>query len=211
MNAKQLYIRTSKKTHRFKPTKAWYCTKCRFVAPDAAAAKRCCDYHCNTCGKPTKKYILQCDDCRRAAQNAKEQERFDKAFKHTPMSIPADTPLYCDMNERFYPDIDTAMESLEHEFEDDPEREILLWLCDKEAPSIDPDVVTGEQIYDSWELSSDTDLEAVCEGLDEVRAAIVAFNKKQKPTLWREKHAACVLLTKDDYAEAPKPETTAAT
>lgn len=195
MNAKQLFLRTSKRTRRFKPTKAWYCTECRCVAATKSAAEQCCDYRCNECGVKTPKYILQCDACRKKASIAREQARFDKAKHYTVKDCPADVALYDD-NETWYHDLDHAMSDLGEDLNKGEER--VLWLCEKRTPHIDEDVFEHGRLSEMWELHEDADPEDFCEGLDELRAAVDAFNAKQKPTMSFPTYAACVVITYED-------------
>lgn len=57
--------------------KRWECPVCHNLYTSEYAADHCCmEYHCEVCGKPTKKYFLKCSECA-------EKERFDKAKKIT--------------------------------------------------------------------------------------------------------------------------------
>jgi len=63
----------------------WACGECRIVAHTKEQAEKCCKpYQCKHCGVECKKYWTVCDDCRRKADRAREEQRFEKATKITP-------------------------------------------------------------------------------------------------------------------------------
>lgn len=139
------------------------------------AAEKCCSTVCDTCGE-TKEIRGYCAPCSAAREAATEAQNFEKALK-----VPAAEhrgPVYSHGSDRFWPDID---EALEWYAEEEIEPPAYLWGCS-----------ITDQIVDSALDECSENCEA--EAMNELRAFIETWNAKQTQENWFEDNRLAVLL-----------------
>ena len=162
----------------------FYCSKCRCVAKTEGEANTCCGEKLCKCGKPTiSKYQAQCHDCwiweHRETETKKEWERFEKARKITPAEYSGEMVFHED---HYYND--------EKEIEPAPE---YVWATKNVGLTKASTQDVTERILDNaWDEAEESDLN----GIDELAAAIMAFNEaNQSIPVYLPDYSTAIVLT----------------
>lgn len=190
-------IRRTDDHNKSDPTELFACGKCgRLCSPSiyfasaenalAAArdmAERCCEPVKCDCGAICEtKYRTACDACIARVARAKFQEKLDKAEGFTVETAP-DGPVVDDNGEEFAHNIGDLLEKLSYRDIDKDVFPLYAWMCELRTPQFDLDNI-GQRFHEDLELHEDAEVEGVCTDLHELKDAIVAWNAKQKPTMW---------------------------
>lgn len=180
MNALQLFHRDGK------PSKVWYCEKCKLTARDEASANQCCCPNICACGSECERYYTKCPTCISADSEAKEKARFEKAEKLTDY----DGPVYQDglPNEGYLSDLGELYDVVDPE-----ELPEYVWAC-TEQPVVS---VSLDTLTDNMEMADGQSLDDL-EGVKEVEAALEIFNKaNEKFVIWLPDYTRCILIEKE--------------
>lgn len=195
MNATQLFHADGK------PSKVFFCGKCRMTAATQENAEQCCqNYKCQHCGVDTgSRSWLSCDACRRKIEDEAERRRFEKAEKVTSW----DGPIYCEglgYNEGFFESVEDLWDYLGDEEElETGERKApeYVWTCDcKPICSLDYDEIienATQDAHEGWEPDQLTGAEALKSALD-------AFNEANKEQVGWEPNFKKALLIEPQRA-----------
>ena len=173
----------------YKPTGVFYCSECRIVGRDEEDAEWCHGPHLCGCGnKVTQSYRRICDSCQtkewREKEAERESERFEKATKITEAEYDGD---HVCIGDSFYDSVEYAVD---HYLEgQEPE---YVWACKTHGlPTVDLEDVTCNLLDNMWDDADTSDLE----GLDELEAALSAFNKANEHIqLWEPDYSTAILV-----------------
>jgi hypothetical protein len=149
---------------------------------------------CELCGKPAMKHRTACEECLHKEAVEREQKRLDAAEK---VSIDACTGPVCYNDDQFYSSITDLLEYLDTEDIDDDDFPLVAWCCDEETPQIDIDR-WREDFEENLQLADGVEVESVTTDFQEIVAAMLAWNAKQKPSIWMPSTKRCVLINKTD-------------
>ena len=154
----------------FAPTRVYACGKCGHVKSSDVEAESCCRPSICPCGKnPNDPGWTLCNDCRRSKEIERERARFEKAEKVTAW----DGPVYLEgAGNEFFSDLEEFLQWWQDEAVDwDGEPPAYVWTCHvRNTVSADVSDIT-EHI--EWPEGME---DAELKGLDELRAAVDAFN-----------------------------------
>ena len=171
-----------------KPCGIFYCSKCRSVHGSQKEANECCVPRLCACGKQLERYQTICDQCQEAKEVKCEQDRFNAAKKVHESEYTGSRIFY---NDKFYSDVESLLEQLE---DDGVEPPSYAWACENVGiPKASLSDVTDRVVENMWEGASESDLN----GLDELEAAINAFNDANKSvSMWEVDYSTAVLTGK---------------
>jgi len=194
------------------------CGKCGQVYPPhlftgaddeqrAAAARRvaeaCCEPRlCGACdpAKPggpafARKGYLTCDDCWTKNEARREQERIDKAEQ---LTVAQCTYPVVYNDDDFFDNVEDLLEHLHHNCDlEDDDYPVVAWCCNQVAPQLDIEAVI-DHFHENLELADGVEFNTVVQDLPALRAALAAWNEKQKPTLYVPSDKRCVIIHKAD-------------
>jgi hypothetical protein len=176
----------------YKATGVFYCSECRCVYPNEAAADNCHGEHICDCGnRIDQRYYAKCSACQskqwKEEQDAKERERFEKAEKVTYADYKGGMLFDGD---RYHDDL----EALEDHLFDAPLPE-YVWACkDVGVPKANSESIIENMLENMWEDADHNDLN----GLAELDAAIDAFNAANESiNVWEPDYTTAILLLKE--------------
>jgi hypothetical protein len=167
----------------------FYCSECRVVHPTKEQAEWCHGERLCSCGeKITQGYQRTCDACGtkafRAEQAAKEAKRFERAKKikdseYTGEHVMCGDSYYESVEEA----IDQFLEGQEPEY---------VWACKEHGiPTVDLEDVTTRILEEMWDDAETSDLN----GIDELEAALAAFNKANETIqMWDTDYSTAILV-----------------
>jgi len=156
---------------------------------EKVAATHCTMPTCNRCGKPRdKRGYLNCEECRAILDEEKERAQFEKAEK-----VPSNKysgPVYWEDgvgagHDGFFEDLDDLDDWCEQEEHALPP---YVWACDEHHPSLDVDQLCEQALDDTYD---GCELDAV----EELTAAVEAWNAKQTARIWEPDFRRAVVLT----------------
>ena len=166
------------------PTKIFLCGKCGRLWTDEEYSEKCCC--CYSCGKPMENQRggTRCDDCYRKQNAEVYRKRIEKAEKLEKW----DGPVFDDTNSNgdeqdYYSNVGALIESYEDDGRELPE---YVFTCATTPFAIDCDRILEWAEEDHAEDTFDR-----LSGIDELRAAVVAFNEANK----------CVVSWSPDYKQ----------
>lgn len=192
MNAQELFKRVSNEDVYFETVNRWFCGKCGQIKHDKNLAESCCKPAVCDCGKEIEeKYYTSCKICRFENDRKREQNRFNKAEKLTEWDGPVFLEGYG--NDGYCSDLSEFLDYISDE--EIEENEIKYVWCCEEVPlaNLDIDEVLNNHTEEAYEGFSIDDFN----GLDELRAAVDIFNKKnEKIVSWVLDYSRCLLLEK---------------
>jgi hypothetical protein len=172
----------------------FYCSQCRCVARTIEEAEACHGEHKCACGKDLTGqpyYKTQCDDCDNKAwrerQTREEFARFEKATKIKESEWTGDQ-VYTD-DDRYFADVTEAIEHCEADGGETPE---YIWVAKNQGVRLATIEDLAERLLeDMWEDAELGDLN----GVDELQAAIDAFNKANRPVVcWMVDYSTAILI-----------------
>ena len=194
MNATELFLADGRNAGIF------FCAECRNMKRTETEAAECCaPYKCTYCGTeiPRKNYRTACPDCIEAKEREKEAARFAAAEKVEAW----DGWLYSDgygNSEGFFRELCELREWIESESDEGTEMPEHVWTCDEiRFASVSIQEVT-ERIADSGEAYEDFDVDDL-HGLDELEAALEAFNRANESVVsYRPNYKRALLVNKSN-------------
>jgi hypothetical protein len=170
----------------------FYCSDGRAVFPSKEQAELCHGERLCGCGKKIGTgYKAKCDECDslewRTKESSKERERFEVATKIKASEYAGDH-VYC--GDSYYDSVDDAIDVILEGQE--PE---YIWACqDKSLPTVDLEDVTFNLLDNMWEDADTSDLN----GIDELEAALTAFNEANKSVrMWEPDYSTAILIEKE--------------
>jgi hypothetical protein len=178
MNAVELYRKNEDGTYR--KTGVWACINCRVVYRTQDDAEQCCKpRQCAECDREAQKGWTLCPECLQTHETEEEKARYDAAEK-----IPAseyDGPVY-DGAETYFSSVSEYLDEVEDGY---VPLQPYLWACHIRRLHVD----AKQQAYDIAEnVVCDADCEHIgtedVKGLDELEAAIEAWNNAQTAEYW---------------------------
>jgi hypothetical protein len=177
----------------------FYCSECRCVYKTESEAANCHGEKTCACGKVIERRFYEkcnaCDDREwREKRIAEEFARFEKAKKITDSEYTGD--MISD-GENFYSDLEDALDRyLEGQ---EPE---YLWACkDVGVPKASAEGIYDHLLENMWE---DADVNDLC-GIDELEAAIAAFNEANKEVhVYQVDYSTAILVNKVNSVSAVK-------
>ena len=170
----------------------FYCSECKVVARTKEEADFCHGERlCSSCKNPFKRYgsYKVCEECERKEwtlkESKKEWDRFEKATKISEAEYTGDHVLDGD---EFYDSVDDAIDRYSEGQE--PE---YVWACKTHSlPYVELEDVTCNLLDNMWEDADTSDLN----GLEELEAALVAFNKANESIqLWEPDYSTAILVS----------------
>lgn len=172
------------------PCGIFFCSQCRLVYETKEKAEWCHGEHLCACGKKVgpPHYEHVCDECRskewRKKEEARESERFEKATKIKASEYTGDHVMDGD---NFYESVEDAID----QYEEGQEPE-YVWACKTHGiPKVDMETVTCNILDNMWEDAEESDLD----GLEELQAALDAFNKANESIqLWEPDYSIAILV-----------------
>jgi hypothetical protein len=169
----------------------FYCSECRRVYTNKTDADWCHGERICACGKKIEtNYRHKCEACdiseSRARAEKQEAERFEKAKKITEAEYTGDH-VYC--GDQYYESVEDAID--QYDKGQEPE---YVWACTTHGiPTIDLEDCTTNIIDNMWEDADCNDLN----GIDELEAALAAFNKANESIqLWEPDYTTAILVGK---------------
>jgi hypothetical protein len=170
MNPQQLFHSDGK------PSRVWYCGKCRMTAHDEAMATRCCNPVCDVCGNPCSVYSSLCEGC----QSKKRAEHEASLRAKATVLDSWDGWIYAEgygYTDGYFNSIEDLLEYME-DVDDDLEWPQYAYVCEPEQIA----TIDAGSIYDSFEWPDGMDLHDL-NGTKEFEAAVDAFNEANKDVL----------------------------
>lgn len=173
-------------------TGVYFCSTCRVVYADKDGADWCHGERLCACGNkiPQHDRGRKCNECRskewQEKERKREAERFDAATKISESDYKGE---HVYSNDKYYDSVADAIDGYLEGHE--PE---YVWACqDKRLPPIDLEDVTCNLLDNMWEDADTSDLH----GIDELEAAIEAFNKANESILmWEPDYSIAILVKK---------------
>lgn len=176
-----------------KPCGIFYCSQCRVVHRTKDEAEWCHGERLCACGnKITQGYYQRiCSECQskewREKDRAKEAERFDAAKK---IKASEYTGEHVYLGDSYYDSVKDAVD----QFLEGQEPE-YVWACSEHGiQKLDLDDCICNIVENMWEDADSSDLN----GLDELQAAIDAFNKANESIqLWEPDYSTAILVERE--------------
>lgn len=184
MNAQQFLLPDGRESG------VWFCGKCRIVAHSETQAARCCNWKCEACGAPSRKYYMLCDTCQKVKWAREDQARYDKATK-----IPeAEYSGWVTDGDRFFESVDELRDY--YHGEDLPDH---VWACTSNAfVNVGVDDVIAVFQDDAYEDFDSYDLE----GLAELKDALSRFVEANAGLVsYQQDYKRCIVLSREKEVE----------
>lgn len=170
----------------------FYCSECRIVYKTKDEADNCHGDKMCPCGKKIeRRYYAICNDCQSEKWNEesrlKEEAAFEKA-KKIPASEYAGEMIFLD--DKYHQSLEDALDDyLEGQ---EPE---YVWACkDIGVPKASTESLYENLLENMWEDADVYDLN----GVDELEAAVTAFNEANKSiSVWEPDYSLALLITKE--------------
>ncbi|MGA7885258.1 MAG: hypothetical protein WCA44_05900 [Acidobacteriaceae bacterium] len=184
MSAIELYEKDGRATGVF------FCSSCRVVHATQDAADWCHGERLCACGTkiPTHQHGRTCNECQskewRERDAKKEAERFEAAAKITEADYHGE---HVYLGDEYYDSVEDAID----EYLEGQEPE-YVWACREHGlPKVDIEDVTSNLLDNMWDDADTSDLS----GIEELEAALVAFNKANEHVqLWEPDYTTAILL-----------------
>jgi len=169
-------------------TIVWVCGTCKFTRGNQADALECCaPFICGKCGKPNKSY---CEACVKKEQDAKEQERYDKAQK-VPYAEYTGKMFSCSHCNEYYFDIDAYL--VAHDGGIPP---MWVWGTYAMPLALDAEQVIYDQL-EQQEFYENATEDIPKEARQEMQAFFNAWLKKYGLTAYMEDNTIVVDVSKE--------------
>lgn len=195
MNAIELFVQSGKSAGVFA------CGECKIVSKTQADADQCCDWKCSNCGVKTERFSTRCDDCWSVIRAEGHAKRLAAAELVTAYGGWVCCDSGCGSQDGYFPSIEDYVDYIydegwgDPESDESPEWPEFVYCCTTEVKSIDADYVIEHLCEEGYEEMSEH-----LAGLDELRAAIDAFNSLNRESL------ACYHIDyKKKIAVPPRP------
>jgi len=165
----------------------WVCEKCNQWSQSKGCADLCCA-PCETCGKPAERGSMgQCSDCRWREFNARERAKLEKLAAEAKRDPDWSGWVYSDDyhggNDGYFESVEEFVERVEDDFARDPmtPRPAYVWATvARRIVNIGVDDVLGLITEDRPEDFETSD----CNGLNELKAALEAFNNANQDLMY---------------------------
>jgi hypothetical protein len=176
-----------------KSAEVFYCSQCRIVHRTQEEAEFCHGERICACGKKIESIHsrqIKCSDCDglewKEKERKREAERFEAAIKIKAADYSGEH-VYC--GDSYYDSVDEAIDQFLEGQEPD-----YIWACqDKSLPTVDLEDITCNLIDNMWEDADTSDLN----GIDELEAALTAFNEANKSIrMWEPDYSTAILIEK---------------
>lgn len=177
----------------YKATGVFYCSECRVVHRTKEEAELCHGERLCGCGNKVMQGYYQklCSDCQskewREKEAKREAERFEAAKKITAAEYDGE---HVYLGDNYYDSVEDAID----QFLEGQEPE-YVWACTTHGiRQAELEDVTQNIVENLWEDADTNDLN----GLDEMQAAIDAFNKANESLqLWEPDYSTAILVGKE--------------
>ena len=169
-------------------TIVWACGTCHFTRSSQADALECCaPFICEKCGKTNKSY---CEACVKKAQDAKAQERYDKAQK-VPYAEYTGEMICCPHCNEYYSDVDAYLYA-----HDDSDVHTWVWGTYAMPLTLNAEQVIYDQL-EQQEFYENAAENIPKDALKEMQEFFDAWLKKYGLTSYMEDNDVVVDVTKE--------------
>jgi hypothetical protein len=171
----------------------FYCSQCRIVYRTKEDAEWCHGDKLCGCGKKIESIYSRQSKCRdcdslelKEKERKREAERFEAAIKIKAADYSGEH-VYC--GDSYYDSVEDAIDQFLEGQEPD-----YIWACkDNSLPTVDLEDVTCNLLDNMWEDADTSDLN----GIDELEAALTAFNEANKSVLvWGPDYSTAILVNR---------------